>query len=98
MRGGGGPNLTDRNQAVEFQFFLVMHNSADQLARFRHVIRFESGHLTATVQVENEPEEHYYRGPAADPDSLFEAVEAMAPRVIVKLFRYARNRLEAQGE
>lgn len=97
VSGGSGPNLTDRNQAVELQFFLVLQNSSDILARFRHVVRFESGYLTATVQVESEQSEVYYRGPAADPDSIIEAIEAMALRVIVKLFRYSRERLELQG-
>lgn len=97
VSGGSGPNFTARNQAVELQFFLALQNSSDLLAQFRHVVRFENGYLTATVQVESEQSEVYYRGPAADPDSMFEAVEAMALRVIVKLFRYSRERLEVQG-
>jgi hypothetical protein len=93
VSGGSGPNMADGDQTAVFQFFLARQNSSEQLAHFYHTIRIEGGQFIATVRVEQEPAEDYYRGTASDSESLIEAVEFMAKRVIVKLFRYARERI-----
>lgn len=92
--GGSGPNLVDGGRASALQFFIVQENSSEPTAGFQHRVELVDQDLVASVAIERENLEVYYRGLASDPDGLFEAVEHRAPLVLAQLFRTMHSKLE----
>jgi hypothetical protein len=89
--GGSGPNVLRAGAAGDLRFFMVQSGTSQPQVSFYLLITIQGGDFKASVQIEDKGTTVFYSGPAADPDSLDEAVESQALAV-------ARLILQAMGE
>jgi serine/threonine protein kinase len=89
--GGSGPNVLRAGAAGDLRFFMVQSGTSQPQVSFYLLITIQGGDFKASVQIEDKGTTVFYSGPAADPDSLNEAVESQALAV-------ARLILQAMGE
>lgn len=94
VSGGGGPNLVDGNRASEFQFMIVPEGGSNPSVSYTHRIDFIETEVVATVTIEGESAETYFKGLATDPEALYEAVEGKVGPVLAVLLRKMRAKLE----
>lgn len=95
VSGGSGPNIVEGGRSSLINFFIVQQGTSEPQARFSHRIAVLEDEIVATVTIENDTAETYYRGPVSDKDGLLEAVELRVPVVLTALFRVMRNKLQS---
>lgn len=94
VSGGGGPNLVEGNRAAEFQFMIVPQGGSNPSVSYTHRLQFNEAEVLATVTIEGEGPETYYKGLASDPEALYEAVERKVGPVLAILLKKMHAKLK----
>lgn len=91
--GGSGPTLTEGGLACELLFFIVMAGASHPKVIFEHKTTLSGRGLVALIRVDGQELAEYYRGSAADGETLNEAVKQCAGGVLAQVLRLMRAKL-----